>query len=66
MSGRHGWSAVLDTGIEIRPLGGDPLPAGERGEVCIRGPQVTRGYAHRPEATAESIDADGWFRSGDV
>jgi long-chain acyl-CoA synthetase len=58
---------VFDTEITIRPLGGgDPLPAGERGEVCIRGPQVMRGYAHRPEATAESIDADGWFHSGDV
>ena len=58
---------VFDTEISIRPLGGgDPLPAGERGEVCIRGPQVMRGYAHRPEATAEAIDADGWFHSGDV
>jgi long-chain acyl-CoA synthetase len=58
---------VFDTEISIRPLGGgDALPAGERGEVCIRGPQVMRGYAHRPAATAESIDADGWFHSGDV
>jgi long-chain acyl-CoA synthetase len=58
---------IFDTEITIRPLGGgDPLPPGERGEVCIRGPQVMRGYAHRPQATAESIDADGWFHSGDV
>ena len=58
---------VFDTEISIQPLGGGaPLPPGERGEVCIRGPQVMRGYAHRPEATAESIDADGWFHSGDV
>jgi long-chain acyl-CoA synthetase len=56
-----------DTEISIRPLGGgDPLPAGERGEVCIRGPQLMRGYARRPEATAESIDPDGWFHTGDV
>ena len=58
---------LFDTEISIQPLGGGaPLPPGERGEVCIRGPQVMRGYAHRPEATAESIDADGWFHSGDV
>ncbi|MCA0144298.1 class I adenylate-forming enzyme family protein [Blastococcus sp. LR1] len=58
---------VFDTEISIRPLGGgNPLPAGERGEVCIRGPQVMRGYAHRPDATADAIDAEGWFHSGDV
>src|SRR3954447_23676419 len=58
---------IFDTEISIRPLGGGaPLPPGERGEVCIRGPQVMRGYAHRLEATAESIDPDGWFHTGDV
>jgi long-chain acyl-CoA synthetase len=58
---------VFDTEISIRPLGGgDPLPTGERGEVCIRGPQVMRGYWRRPDATAESIDSEGWFHTGDV
>ncbi|MBJ7451398.1 MAG: acyl--CoA ligase [Blastococcus sp.] len=58
---------VFDTEISIRSLeSGAAVPQGERGEVCIRGPQVMRGYAHRPEATAESIDAEGWFHTGDV
>lgn len=58
---------VFDTEISIRSLEtGAAVPQGERGEVCIRGPQVMRGYAHRPEATAESIDAEGWFHTGDV
>jgi len=58
---------VFDTEISIRSLeDGAEMPQGERGEVCIRGPQVMRGYAHRPEATAESIDAEGWFHTGDV
>jgi len=43
-----------------------PLPAGEKGEVCVRAPNVMRGYWNRPEATREAIDAEGWFHTGDI
>ncbi len=42
------------------------LPVGEVGELCIRGPQVMKGYWNRPEDTAAAIDADGWLHTGDM
>jgi long-chain acyl-CoA synthetase len=45
---------------------GHDLPVGEVGEIVIRGRNVMKGYWNKPEATAEAIDADGWFRSGDM
>jgi len=42
------------------------MPVGEAGEVTVRGPQVMKGYWNRPEATAEAIRADGFFRTGDI
>ncbi len=43
-----------------------PLPPGERGEICLRGPNIMKGYWNRPDATAAAIDPEGWFHSGDV
>lgn len=50
----------LDTGREIEP-GSD-----ETGELCVRGPQVMKGYWQRPDETAKTIDADGWLHTGDI
>jgi acyl-CoA synthetase (AMP-forming)/AMP-acid ligase II len=53
--------------VQMRVVDGDghEVPQGEVGEIVIRGPNVMKGYWHRPEATAEAI-RDGWFHSGDL
>jgi malonyl-CoA/methylmalonyl-CoA synthetase len=54
-------------GVEIRVVGAaEAMPAGEVGEIEMRGPNLCRGYWRRPEATAESFLADGFFHTGDT
>jgi malonyl-CoA/methylmalonyl-CoA synthetase len=54
--GRVGWALP---GIEVRL-------EGENDEILVRGPQVFEGYWRRPDATAEALTPDGWFRTGDL
>jgi long-chain acyl-CoA synthetase len=55
------------TEVEIVSLedGVTPVESGERGELCVRGPQVMRGYSGRPDETAKTL-AGGWLHTGDV
>ena len=66
---RPGTSGVTVSNTESRivdPDSGEDQPIGERGELWVRGPQVMLGYLNRPEATAETIDEDGWLHTGDI
>jgi long-chain acyl-CoA synthetase len=53
--------------IEVVDPDGKPVPVGETGEIWLRGPTIMRrGYWNRPDASAEAITPEGWFRSGDI
>jgi long-chain acyl-CoA synthetase len=54
------------TDIEIRDDDNKAVPLGQPGEICIKGPQVMKGYWQRPDETAKSIDPGGYFHTGDV
>lgn len=66
-----GWTGsigvpVSNTEMTIRDDADQAVAVGERGEICIRGPQVMQGYWQRPQDTAQVMTADGFFRTGDI
>ncbi|MDD4005412.1 MAG: long-chain-fatty-acid--CoA ligase [Elusimicrobiaceae bacterium] len=55
-------------GIRVAVIGeaGNHLPAGQEGEICVKGPNVTAGYHNNPQASRDLFTADGWMRTGDI
>ncbi len=58
--------ALAEVEISLRDEGGNIVPLGEPGELCARGPQMTRGYWQQPEETRAAFFEGGWFRTGDI
>jgi long-chain acyl-CoA synthetase len=56
------------TGVEMQVVdpSGAPVPVGDVGEIVIRGHNIMKGYWRKSDATADVLDADGWFRTGDM
>ena len=57
---------IPSTEISIRDDAGNDLPPGQAGELCVRGPQVMKGYWQRPDETAKVLMPDGFLRTGDI
>ncbi len=57
---------ISSTDVALRDDAGNDVPAGQPGEICIKGPQVMAGYWHRPDETANVMTPDGYLMTGDV
>jgi len=57
---------VSSTEVSIRDDNGEEVPLGQPGELCVKGPQVMRGYWNRPQETAQVFTPDGFLRTGDI
>lgn len=57
---------ISSTEVAIKDSAGQDLPPGEVGELCVRGPQVMKGYWNRPDETAKVMLPGGWLRTGDA
>lgn len=66
---KHGSVGVAAPNTECKIIDletGEPLPHNKEGELCVRGPQIMKGYLNRPDATAATIDEDNWLHTGDI
>ncbi|KAF5179198.1 4-coumarate--CoA ligase-like, partial [Thalictrum thalictroides] len=66
---RHGTVGRLSENMEAKivdPITGEALPPGQRGELWLRGPIVMKGYVGDDEATAATLDSEGWLKTGDL
>jgi long-chain acyl-CoA synthetase len=57
---------VPSTEIKVIDQGGNEVPIGEIGELCVKGPQVMKGYLNKPEETRKVLSPDGWLKTGDL
>lgn len=59
-------TAAPNTEVQVLDPAGTALGPNEEGEICVRGPQIMKGYLNNPEATTRTIDADNWLHTGDI